>query len=389
LILKSAGRYLRRTALENYQIVTIKIILYLLGMIAMPNLIPDEQRNALSLAITRGDAHQVRYLVEQYDLDANAFLDDSPTCMPVLMDALLSNGFPTEDDRLTLLRYLLEKGANPNIYCRKGYNCLHVAVQQDKFIKALDLFLDHNADVNVPDADGANIVYWAIQGFLLRKTAEVDREQHLRVLEKILLLGADLDQRTRYDMNAREWLEHAAPEVRDLVARREEGKPSVRPVTTVQPKFPSHLQYPAIARKIWRESGAGLPSAASPNAAPSSDATLPANPRTELPLLSSDAPASSPSIAGQLLTAVETLREEAQQHGNAAYGKRHKKMALFVRDTLVKSGVFDKATIDRIRSSTAVLMKASKPYLQDDLYDQLVDLICVFYIQRSAPVMEV
>ena len=349
-------------------------------MIAMPNLIPDEQRNALSLAITRGDTHQVRYLVEQYDLDANAFLDDSPTCMPVLMDALLSNGFPTEEDRLSLLRYLLDKGANPNIYCRKGYNCLHVAVQQDKFIKALDLFLDYNADVNVPDADGANIVYWAIQGFLLRKTAEAGREQHLRVLEKILLLGADLDQRTRYDMNAREWLEHAAPEVRDLVARWEEGKPAVRPITTVQPKFPSHLQYPAIARKIWRESEA-----------------LPANPRTELPLLSSTVPSNGlspssnagPSLAGQLLTAVETLREEAQQHGNGAYGKRHKRMAIFVRDTLVKSGVFDKATIDRIRSSAAALMNASKPYLLDDLYDQLVDLICVFYIQRSAPVMEV
>jgi len=326
-------------------------------MIAMPNLIPDEQRNALSLAITRGDTNQVRYLVEEHDLDANAFLDDSPTCMPVLMDALLSNGFPTEEDRLLLLRYLLEKGANPNIYCRKGYNCLHVAVQQDKFIKALDLLLDYNADVNVPDADGANIVYYAIQGFLLRKTTEADREPHLRVLEKILLLGADLDQPTRYAMNAREWLEHAAPEVRGLVARREEGKPSVRPVTTVQPKFPSHLQYPAIARKIWRESEA-TPSLA------------------------------GPSPASQLLTAIETLRDEAQQHGNAEYGKRHKRMALFVRDTLVKSGIFDKLTIDRIQSDTARLMKASKPYLEDDVYDQLVDLICLFYIQSSAPVTE-
>jgi hypothetical protein len=337
-------------------------------MIAMPNLIPDEQRNALALAITRGDADQVRYLVEEHDLDANAFLDDSPTCMPVLMDALLSNGFATEDDRLSLLRYLLGKGANPNIYCRKGYNCLHVAVQQDKFIKALDLLLDYNADVNVPDADGANIVYYAIQGFLLRKTAEADREQHLRVLEKILLLGADLDQRTRYDMNAREWLEHAAPGIRDLVARWEEGKPSVRPVTTVQPKFPSHLQYPAIARKIWRESD----TAPSPAGRAPAGAGLPAN----------------PSLSARLLTAIETLRDEAQQHGNAAYGKQHKRMALFVRDTLVKSGIFDKPTIQRIRSDTASLMKASKPYLPDDVYDQLVDWTCILYIQRSAPVME-
>ena len=357
-------------------------------MIAMPNLIPDEQRNALSLAITRGDTHQVRYLVEQYDLDANAFLDDSPTCMPVLMDALLSNGFPTEDDRLLLLRYLLDKGANPNIYCRKGYNCLHVAVQQDKFIKALDLFLDYNADVNVPDADGANIVYWAIQGFLLRKTAEADREQYLRVLEKILRLGADLDQRTRYDMNAREWLEHAAPEVRDLVALWEEGKPSVRPVTTVQPKFPSHLQYPAIARKIWRESA---PVTAITGQAPAPGGATTTTSATSAPHSGAGPSIAVPvtSLAGRLLTAVEILREEAQAHGNAAYGKRHKRMAIFIRDTLVKSGIFDKATIEGIRSATASLMKASKPYIHDDVYDHLVDLICVFYIQRSAPVMEV
>jgi|GEM_PF-589156 hypothetical protein len=364
----------------------IKIILYLLAMIAMPNLIPDEQRNALSLAITRGDTDQVRYLVEEHDLDANAFLDDSPTCMPVLMDALLSNGFLTEDDRLSLLRYLLEKGANPNIYCRKGYNCLHVAVQQDKFIKALDLLLDYNADVNVPDADGANIVYYAIQGFLLRKTAEADREQHLQVLEKILLLGADLDQHTRYDMNAREWLEHAAPEVRDLVARWEEGKPSVRPVTTVQPKFPSHLQYPAIVKKIWRESEtASLTGPAPSLAGPAPSGAVPGSGAGSTVSIQG----STPSLARQLLTAIETLRDEAQQHGNATYGKQHKRMAVFVRDTLVKSGIFDKPTIERIRSDTASLMKASKPYLHDDVYDQLVDRVCLLYIQRSAPVIEV
>jgi len=317
-------------------------------MIAMPNLLPAEHRNALSLAITRGDTAQVKYLVETYALDANAFLDDSPTCMPVLMDALLSYGFGTEEERLPLLRYLLERGANPNICCRKGYNCLHVAVQQDKYVKALDLLLDHNADVNVPDADGANVVYWAIQGFLLRKEADNNRAEHLRVLEKILRLGADLDQRNRYDMNAREWLTHAAPEVRSLVARWEESRPAVRRVSTVQPKFPTQLQYPGIARKIWAESG----------------------------------------LSGVLLRTVETLRDEAQRNGNAGYRRQHKRMALFVRDSLVKSGIFDKETIHQIRSATDHLTKASKPYKEDDIYDQLVDKICILFTRKEAPVPE-
>jgi hypothetical protein len=331
-------------------------------MIAMPKLIPAEHRNALSLAITRGDIAQVRYLVEEYDLDTDAFLDDSPTCMPVLMDALLSYGFATETERLPMLRYLLEKGANPNICCRKGYNCLHVAVQQDKYVKALDLLLDFHADVNVPDSDGANIVYWAVQGFLLRKAAEDDKAEYLRVFGKILRLGADLDQLTRYEMNARQWLEHAAPEVRELVARWEEGKPSVTRVSTIQPKFPTQLQYPVVARQLWSESGLGGEAAT--------------------------------SVAGELLRAVETMRDEAQrgEAGRAPKsegrqwsggGRQHKRMVAHVRDTLVKSRFFNKAAMDRIRAATDQLMKVSVPYRADDVYDLLVDAICVYSVQKA------
>ena len=355
-------------------------------MIAMPKLIPAEQRNALSLAITRGDTAQVQYLVEENGLDVDAFLDDSPTCMPVLMDALLSNGFSTETERLVLLRYLLEEGANPNICSHKGYNCLHVAVQQDKYIKALDLFLDSGADVNVPDADGANIVYWAVQGFLLRKEAVAEREEYLRVFGKILGLGADLDQKTRYDMNARQWLEHAVPEVRAMVTQWEEGKPVVTRVSTVQPRFPTPLQYPGVAAKIWGESGL--------------------------------AGGAATSVSGEMLRAVETLREEAaraadtrrasssgwviptrggagaQPGGDARRGagvgfgggararRQHKRMIGFVRDTLVKSGIFDKGAIALIRGGTDRLMRVSVPYTADDLYDQLVDAICVYYVRK-------
>ena len=357
-------------------------------MIAMPTLIPTAQWNALSLAIARGATDQVQHLVEDYGLDADAFLDES-SCMPVLMDALLSNGFESETDRLPLLRFLLERGANPNICCRKGYNCLHIAVQQEKFIKALDLFLDYNADVNVPDADGANVVYWAIQGFLLRKegtgeasgegmedtgrektgeiggekpqeivregTRATGRAEHLRVLEKILLLGADLDQQTRYGMNAREWLGHAHQDVQDLVARWEAGTPVVHPVTTIQPRFPTHLQYPELAKKIWDEYAAGV------------------DPST--------------AVSGELLRAVETLREEAQRNRNANYRKNnYKRMAVFIRNTLVKSGIFHKTDIESIKSGTHRLMHASHPYMEDDVYDELVDKICIFYTRKQTPV---
>src|ERR1700761_7825734 len=131
-------------------------------MIAMPKLIPASVWSAISLAIASGDTTGTQRLVEEYHLDVNAFVD-SGSWMPLLMEALLSYGFDSEEDRLVLLRYLLEKGADPNICCLRGYNCLHIAVQQEKYVKALDLFLDYHADVNIGDEDGSNVVYWAIQ----------------------------------------------------------------------------------------------------------------------------------------------------------------------------------------------------------------------------------
>jgi hypothetical protein len=323
-------------------------------MIATPPLIPAAQWASLSLAIARGDTDRVRNLVEENHLDVNAFLDNS-SWMPVLMEALLSNGFGSESERLPLLRYLLERGANPNICCRRGYNCLHIAVQQEKYIHALELMLGFNADVNIPDQDGANIVYWAIQGFLLRKEDDANRPVFLRVLEKILLLGADLDQKNRYDMNARGWLGHAAPEVRELVARVEAHRPAVRAIYTVQPAFPTNIQYPELAQKIWIEL---------------------------VPLTGGPAG----TVQGELLRAVEKLRDEAQRNKNANYGKSHRRMAVFVRDTLVRSGAFDKSGNERIRSGTRQLMKASKPYTEDDVYDHLVDQVCVFYSRAAAPI---
>jgi hypothetical protein len=321
-------------------------------MIAMPKLIPASVWSTLSLSIAKGETDQVKDLVEQHNIDVNAFVD-SGSWMPVLMEALLSYGFESEEARLPLLRYLLDKGADPNIRCRRGYNCLHIAVQQERYVKALDLFLDYKADVNVGDEDNSNVVYWAVQGWLLRKSGD-NRAEHLRVFDKILRLGADLDQENRYGMCARKWLEGAAPDVRERVARWEASKPSVKISTTVQPLFPANLHYPELVYKIWNE------------------------------MVPREGPA--PTVQGELLRSVEKLREEAQQHANAHYRKTHKRMAIFLRDTLVGSGIFDKREKERIRSVAGRLMKAGKPVVDDQLYDHLVDQVCVFYTRHPAPI---
>jgi hypothetical protein len=327
-------------------------------MIALPKLVPANVWNALSLAIARGETARVQETIEIHKLDVNACVD-SNFWMPILMEALLSYGFSSEEDRLPLIKYLLEKGANPNIICSRGYNCLHIAAQQERYIHALDCMLDYGADVNIGDSDGSNIIYWTIQGWLLRRDG-ADRTTYLRVVEKILHQGADLDQQNRYGMNTRRWLEAASADVRDLVARWEATKPRVHPVCTVQPVFPTNLRYPHLVREIW-------------------DQYVPAGGGPAL------------TVQGELLRAVEHLRDDARHQSGgrrfqSSHRKLNKKQALFVRDTLLASGLFDPTESHRIRTETQRLIKPTNPVPPDTVYDDLVDKICVFYSRNPEPI---
>ena len=318
----------------------------------MIKLVPENKQQELSMAIAKGDFNNIKKIIEQNNIDVNSYIDNK-FYDPILMKVLLSQGIKDENERIKILRYFLEKGADPNMNCKSGYNCLHVAVQQERLVKALDLFLDFNGDVNLTNLDGANIVYWAIQRFPWRKEGK-ERQLHLNVVEKILLLGADLDHRNNFGVTPRKWLDHSSEDLKNLVAKCEKLNPVYKPSKTLQNEFPTNLKYFEIANKIWKD-------------------LVPPIGQAE-------------TIQGELLRAIEKLRDEAQRNGNINYSDSHKKLAKFVMDVLVNSQLFNKIEITKIKSESKKLMKASQPYLDDDAYDYLTDQICIFYINKSEPI---
>lgn len=80
------------------------------------------------------------------------------------------------------------------------------------------------------------------------------------------------------------------------------------------------------------------------------------------------------------------MRDEAQRNGNVNYFDSHLQLAKFVMNTLMDAGLFDKTTLAQIKTASKKLMKASTPYLGDDVYDYLVDQICEFYLKHPAPI---
>ncbi len=317
----------------------------------MIKLIPEQHRLTLSMAIAKGEFDNIKQIIEQNDLDVDSFIDENYS--PIVMEILCSRGFSDENTRLEVLRYVLEKGANPNTKCKEGYNSLHVAIRQISLIKSLSLFLDFKGDVNITDSNGATVTYWAIQGFPWKKEGE-ERVFHLRVIEKMMMLGADLDFKNKHGVSPRKWLEHTSEDVQILVEKCEKLKPIYIPSETLQPSFPTNLKYPEIAKKIWKE-------------------LVP--PRGQ-----------ADTVQGELLRAIEKLSYEAQGNGNINYSKDHKLMAQFIADTLVNSKLFDVKEISKIKSESKKLMKANSPYTDDDIYDYLTDQVCIFYLKNPEPI---
>ncbi|WP_084063135.1 hypothetical protein [Cellulophaga tyrosinoxydans] len=88
-------------------------------------------------------------------------------------------------------------------------------------------------------------------------------------------------------------------------------------------------------------------------------------------------------VQGELLRAIEKLRDEAQRNGNGNFHKKcHGALITYLKKKLSDNKLFDKETIKKIKQDLDKLNNDRKPYLEDDIYDYICDRIVdwsIFY----------
>lgn len=93
------------------------------------------------------------------------------------------------------------------------------------------------------------------------------------------------------------------------------------------------------------------------------------------------------TVQGELLRAIEKLRDEAQRNGNGNFNQScHEMLIDYLRLNLVDENVFEKETNREINNDLDRLLKKNNPYTDDDLYDRITNRIVDWYLKNPKQV---
>ena len=85
------------------------------------------------------------------------------------------------------------------------------------------------------------------------------------------------------------------------------------------------------------------------------------------------------TVQGEMLRAVEKLRDEARRNGNRNWDRGFEIFLTYLSEKLSDSNAFDVSTREQTQSILHRLQNFQDPYLQDDFYDELGDRVVEYY----------
>jgi len=92
------------------------------------------------------------------------------------------------------------------------------------------------------------------------------------------------------------------------------------------------------------------------------------------------------TVQGELLRAVEKLRDESIRNGNMNWDSGFETLLAYIEARLTDPAVYSPDVIASTRAILSRLQDYDQPYLEDDLYDQLGDRVVEYFrYYGSAP----
>ena len=89
------------------------------------------------------------------------------------------------------------------------------------------------------------------------------------------------------------------------------------------------------------------------------------------------------SVQGELIRAIEKLRDEAQRNGNINWDEGHVILSDFILKYLEEDKAFSEVERSRIKELVSRIKKFDNPYVKDDIYDELTDYVVEWTKRQS------
>lgn len=82
------------------------------------------------------------------------------------------------------------------------------------------------------------------------------------------------------------------------------------------------------------------------------------------------------TVQGEMLRAIEKLRDEAQRNGNINFNENcHYLLIAYLRKYLIAPSLFETTTLNQINLDLDRLLESNHPYIEDGIYDRINDRI--------------
>jgi len=89
------------------------------------------------------------------------------------------------------------------------------------------------------------------------------------------------------------------------------------------------------------------------------------------------------TVQGELLRAIEKLRDEAQRKGNGNYSKNcHGILINYLKEYLLDKTVFNEDTLSKTKKDLKQISYKTMPYTEDDIYDNITNRIIDWYLKN-------
>lgn len=92
-------------------------------------------------------------------------------------------------------------------------------------------------------------------------------------------------------------------------------------------------------------------------------------------------------VQGELLRAIEKLRDEAQRNGNVNWDQGHIILVNYLKSKLLNSGSFNTEISKEIENDLNRLLDYNLPYVEDDIYDRICDRVVDFFVTYPEPII--